>query len=254
VATVTLVVQRKAKLAVTMGKRQRDVAKETKPGQKPEGQASGLSCKLLSSSKPAHEPAAPDNADEDYIGYASDGSDAARVIHSDSENDLPSSSSDGDIPLGPVVRGTGGGKDGDGDEAMSDVEVSFEFFDPVPADARPVGNLLVEFARETKLEPRPLAEAIVAQTSIGTCVKITDDPAPVAFVTCLNVSKHQKVLKGLLQCIVEVGGKGVKGSVSEMVRRGFEEGDLPANRMGLVITERVVNLPPMLVAFAGSFT
>jgi protein BCP1 len=178
--------------------------------------------------------------DDDYVAYASDGSDPPRMGQSASSDD---ESSEEGIALGP------GAELGNSDEdAVSDVDVSFEFFDPNADDVRSVARLLTEYAAECSLNAHDVARVIVQQTSVGTCVKITDEPEPVAFISCLNIQKHQAILKGLLDKIVQVGGSGEKGSVSDMVRRGFEEGGTPANRMGLILTERVVNLPPVLVA------
>jgi protein BCP1 len=175
----------------------------------------------------------------DYVAYASDGSDAAPVRDSASSDD---ESSEEGIYLGP-----GAGITNSDEEVVSDVDVSFEFFDPVPSDVRTVMRLLNEYTIEVFLNAHEVAEAIVQQRTVGTCVKITDEPEPVALISCLNVQKHRRILQGLLNKIVEVGGLGEKGSVSEMVRRGFEEGENPENRVGLIITERVVNLPPVLV-------
>jgi protein BCP1 len=175
----------------------------------------------------------------DFVAYASDGSDAAPVRDSASSDD---ESSEEGICLGP-----GAGITNSDEDAVSDVDVSFEFFDPVPSDVRTVMRLLNEYTTGVFLNAREVAEAIVQQRTVGTCVKITDEPEPVAFISCLNIQKHRQILQGLLNKIVEVGGFGEKGSVSEMIRRGFEEGEKPENRVGLIITERVVNLPPVLV-------
>jgi protein BCP1 len=215
-----------------MGKREREARGKAR-----------VSANAKASGKPA-APSAPAAAEGDeYVAYASDGSDAPVVAHADDRSDSDDESSDdGNIPLGPITAA------GDDDEdRMSDVDVSFEFFDPVDADVGSVGLLLQDYSLETRLQARPLANAIVAQKTVGTTVKITDEPAPVGFISCLNVRKHRELLAGLLERLEAVGG-----SVAEAVQRGIseavDEDDRSRHRMGLVLTERVVNLPPVLVA------
>lgn len=178
-----------------------------------------------------------DVADDDYVAYASDGSDAAELVDVDSDDDQ--SSSDGNIPLVPM-NGTG---EDEGDK-MSDIEVSFEFFDPVSTDTDTIAQLLQDYAREAKLSAREVSSAVVAQTRVGTTVKITGEPAPVAFVSCLNMRRHRDLLSGLLKKLDDAGG-----TVGSIARRGTDgEEDTPRDRIGLVLTERVLNLPPVLVA------
>lgn len=177
---------------------------------------------------------------DEYVAYASDGSEAADVARSDSDDH---EDSDEDIALGPVDESKRNDED-----RMSDVEVSFEFFDPVATDARTVSLLLNDYSKECDLDARAIASEIVAQSRVGTCVKITDEQEPVGFISCLNVHKHSALLSGLLSKVQSVGREGEKGSMADMVSRGFREADQASSRMGLVLFERVVNLPPVLAA------
>lgn len=207
------------------GKRAREAKKRSSSG-KPKAAARNSDAKVSQGT-----------GDEEYVAYASDGSNAAELAEIDSGDDA--SSSDGNIPLVPL-KGTGE----DGEDKMSDIEVSFEFFDPVAADATTVGQLVQDYARDAKIPAHDLAAAIVEQTTVGTTVKITDEPAPVAFVSCLNMRKHRGVLSGLLQKLDDAGG-----TVGEIARRGSDgNDDTPRDRIGLILTERVLNLPPVLVA------
>jgi protein BCP1 len=212
----------------TMGKREREAK-----GKKPKRKSADVE-------KPAPASAPADN---DYVAYASDDADEPVVLRAEDDSSSDDESSDdGNIPLGPVAaRGE------DDEDRMSDVDVSFEFFDPVEADSGTIALLMQEFALETRLQAHPLAAAIVAQKTVGTTVKITDEPAPVAFVSCLNVRKHRELLSSLFERLEKVGG-----SVAELIKYGIapsvDEDEQSRHRMGLILLERVVNLPPVLVA------
>lgn len=179
-----------------------------------------------------------DSHDSDVVAYASDGSDIPAIAYSDGES--CSDVSGDDLPLVAVPTEENGNS--------SDIDVTFEFFDPVSFDAKSLCILLSTYCCENHVNANNLADAIIKQPRVGTCVKIVDEPAAVAFITCLNVARHATLLKGLLSKILEAGEGDANTFVTDVVRRGFENGDEEQCRMGLIATERVLNLPPVLVA------
>lgn len=232
-----------------MGKREREAKGKAKPKSKTATAAAAGSAKPKSKSRkptvakadPTAAPSLP--ADDDYVAYVSDdGGDPAALRAEDDSSCDSESSDDGNIPLGPVAA-----RDDDDEDRMSDVEVSFEFFDPVEADKPTLALLMQDFSLETRLQAQSLAVAVVAQKTVGTTVKITNEPAPVGFISCLNVRKHRELLAGLFERLEKVGG-----SVTEVVKCGLsaavDEDEQSRHRLGLILTERVVNLPPVLVA------
>lgn len=188
--------------------------------------------------KPSAPPANPPAQDDEHacLAYASDSDSGAAVVSAAAASpSSPSSSSDesdGEIGLRPSS------------DAMSDVDVSFDFFDPTPSDASALRTLLAATAAETGLDARAVADAVVAQTRVGTVVKLSDGAAAVAFVTALGLSGRGALFAGLRAVLT--------GAVAAAVTRGLEDDvtrdDASRHRVGVVLTERVVNLPPVLVA------
>lgn len=196
--------------------------------------------------KASHEISSPDHTehgvvngslDEDVVAYASEGSEVADLAQSEDGND--SSEDDDDMVLTP-------GKVLDQDDA-SDVDVTFEFYDPNSSDANQISNLLFNFARETDIAVGDLAKEILAQFTVGTCVKVTDEAALVAFISCLNLARHANLLKGLFDRLLTASGDSSAKSGFENLIGMIVKGDC-AEEVGLVLTERVLNLPSVLVA------
>lgn len=230
-----------------MGKREREARATTKPKSKNQAARPAAPTKpkaKKSSSREADAAGAPSlPADVDYVAYVSDDEDEPAALRGEDDSSSDDESSDdGNIPLGPVAA-----RDDDDEERLSDVDVSFEFFDPVESDAHTLALLMQDFALETRLQAHSVAAAVVAQTTVGTTVKITDEPAPVGFISCLNTRKHRELLSGLFERLEKVGG-----SVAEVVKCSLaavvDDDEQSRHRLGLILTERVVNLPPVLVA------
>lgn len=182
--------------------------------------------------------------------------------------------------------------DGDG----SDVEVTFDFYDPVPADVTAMQGFLQDLCGACGLSPRSVAEAVVAQTRVGTVVKLADDAQPIGFISALCVEAHRPVLGPLGAALRRVcgiaeeekkakksddgekgggekadsangakdvpngGGKGAavcpvgaqtpaeRASFYNVLRHSFSTDPASrGSRVGLLLTDRVVNLPPQLV-------
>lgn len=195
------------------------------------------------SGPPPAKPAAEviENDQDHCLAYASDSDSGAAVVSTSAPAPAaaasPSSSSSSDASDGEIALGPSS-------DAMSDVDVSFDFFDPTPADAAALRTLLAATAGETSLDARAVADAVVAQTRVGTVVKVSDGDAAVAFVTALALGSHAPLFAGLRTLIA--------GGVADAVTRGLEpdvaQDDRSRHRVGVVLTERVVNLPPVLVA------
>lgn len=185
---------------------------------------------------------------EDCVNYESPteadtvpGAPAAAMGADDAESDDDESSAD-EMEL--VSKKEDGANNED-----SDVEVTFDFYDPTEGDEKSVENFLAEICDSlvvpdaAGLEARKLAKAVCAQTRVGTVVKIDEDAAPIGFITALGVQAHRELLEPLHRCLSSA-------DAPESILRSFvkpvEEGPV-GPRVGLILTGRVVNLPVQLI-------
>ncbi|PXF47781.1 Protein BCCIP-like [Gracilariopsis chorda] len=156
--------------------------------------------------------------------------------------------------------------DESGDELMlthnksdeSDVEVNVEFFDPREDDVGTICMFLGRYVKECTAKSgkkesgvtsaRALSEAICKQTRVGTSIRLTDEEAAIGFVSCLNMRNHSALLVDLKRKLVEVAENQKEETFVKLVNKCMEgTGRFDSERMGLVLCERVVNLPPMVV-------
>lgn len=174
----------------------------------------------------------------------------------------------------------------------SDVEVTFDFYDPVPGDIAAVQGFLLDLCAASGLSARTVAEAVVAQTRVGTVVKLEYDAQPIGFISALCIEAHRDALGPLGRTLRRVCGvteeEDKAGAVdgdtkSDGKGDAMNDGKSTANggaaacaigaqtpaerarfynvlrhsfstdassrgaRVGLLLTDRVVNLPPQLV-------
>lgn len=148
----------------------------------------------------------------------------------------------------------------------SDVEVTLDFYDPRPEDDEvPIAAFLnawtARFGGDRQKNPgadgsaknrehvsaAKLSEVVCAQKRVGTTVRVgEDDEAPVAFISCLNVRKHAALLNPAVKFLRK---KCAAGDVFAKLLENCSEGigRFEKEKMGLLLCERVVNLPPMVL-------
>lgn len=142
---------------------------------------------------------------------------------------------------------------GEAQEGESDVEVTLDFYDPRPEDIPALSNFLDPWIKRIGKEigRDELSKTICAQTRVGTTVRVEDDEAPVGFISCLNVRRHADLLSGLRTRLRKVS-KNTKDTQGDEFIKVIEscsqgKGRFENEKMGLILTERVVNMPPAIV-------
>jgi len=136
------------------------------------------------------------------------------------------------------------------------VDASFSFFDPRPDDVPRLRSLLLDVARslpvpDAAVHAHALAEAVAAQTRVGTTVRVDDGEGSGAavvgealgFITVLPVATHAAVLAPLLAAI----GSATAAKDGASGGGGVWAAAAAGAKIGVVLSERVVNLPPALV-------
>ncbi|XP_022882073.1 protein BCCIP homolog isoform X2 [Olea europaea var. sylvestris] len=142
--------------------------------------------------------------------------------------DCPSSSGNGHHQ---VEDENGQADSSDGEEFEEVVQADFAFFDPKPSDFHGVKVLLQTYLGIKEWDLGCFADLILGQPTVGTVVKIEDDEddAVYSVITALNLGRYQ-VCK--------------ENDVLAKLRSLMGE---HARDVGLVVSQRVVNLPPQLL-------
>lgn len=145
--------------------------------------------------------------------------------------------------------------DSDTSSTPSLVNVDFEYFDPQPAhDFHGLRTLLRQlFASDATLfDLSSLADLILSQPTIGTTIKTDGNESdPYAFLTVLNMNVHKShpAVKQIADYVVDKSrahSSGLlKGKLAELLNRD-STGAGGAGDVGLILTERLINLPPQL--------
>ncbi|KAI8927980.1 p21-C-terminal region-binding protein-domain-containing protein [Entophlyctis helioformis] len=137
--------------------------------------------------------------------------------------------------------------DDDDDEGGENdtIDVDFDFTDPKEIDFHGIKSLIRQtFAEDTdKLDSSALADLVIGQPHFGTVVKVDDGLDPYALLTVLNLTEHQKV-----ECISQISAyllEKVKKHTDASVRLK-EVLSNPTAHVGLVLNERLINMPPQL--------
>lgn len=221
-----------------MGKRKRSKSKSEKGAKKLHKNVGSTSD--APSVKPSHS---EKDIDENCVMYESPDEEKP-VVDNNEESDASESSADA---LELAAR--------DGEkvqsEVDSDIEVTFDFYDPRESDEQAIATFLSDLctsvrpkASEDKgsLDHRAVSKAVCAQSRVGTVIKITDDSQPIGFVSVLAVQQHRDLLTPLASCLRKAGAP------ASLLRSFVEpkEGEPLGSRLGLILTGRVVNLPPQL--------
>ncbi|KAL9232039.1 hypothetical protein vseg_007187 [Gypsophila vaccaria] len=152
------------------------------------------------------------------------------------EDDPPSDSSEDDAPE------VSSSEEETNEEV---VQADFAFFDPKPNNFHGVKTLLQSYLDDKQWDISGFADIIIAQTTVGSVVRIEDDEDEglFAFLTALNLGRYKNH-----QCIAEIKDyllkvcpeDGPTGKLKALLEDQAED-------VGLVVSQRVTNLPPQLL-------
>lgn len=157
------------------------------------------------------------------------------------------------------------------------VQADFAFFDPKPNDFHGVKGLLQTYIDNKQWDLSGFVDLILGQTTVGTVVKIEDDEddAPYSVVTALNLGRYEArnryfqnptLSAAYLLYIVFTSHDGflcldqdhrcIK-ELKEFLLKVCKDEDVlinlrsflgaQAHNVGLLVSQRVVNLPPQLL-------
>ncbi|GBF97124.1 hypothetical protein Rsub_10135 [Raphidocelis subcapitata] len=201
--------------------------------------------------KEAEEPSGSDGGEASggpegaSSGEPSDGSGSGDG--SDSGSDGSSGSDDGedssdDGSSAPEVSDDDEAQSEDDEDgaAFDEVNVDFQFFDPKEIDFHGLKALLHTYLDGGVYDGSGLAEAIIAQSSVGTVVKTGEDDDPIAVMTALNTRSH-----GAASFAKQVKEFLLGKAPDEAARKQFAEA-WDAEGTALMINERLINAPPQL--------
>ncbi|XP_057544568.1 protein BCCIP homolog isoform X1 [Amaranthus tricolor] len=136
---------------------------------------------------------------------------------------------------------------GSSEEEISEevIQADFAFFDPKPDDFHGVKILLQSYLDDKEWDLSGFVDLILAQTTVGSVVKIEDDEDEglFALLTALNLGRYEEN-----KCITEIKGYLLKvceqKSFIGQLKRLLNE---HAEHVGLMVSQRVMNLPPQLL-------
>ncbi|KAF5175211.1 Bccip-like protein [Thalictrum thalictroides] len=124
------------------------------------------------------------------------------------------------------------------------IQADFAFFDPRPDDFHGVKILLQSFLDNKQWDLSGFVDLILGQTTVGTVIKIEDaeDDTPFSVVTALNLGRYKKhrCITEIKDFLIKVSQKDVSRDLSMLLEDG-------AHNVGLLVSQRVVNLPPQLL-------
>ncbi|KAF8417075.1 protein bcp1 [Tirmania nivea] len=156
---------------------------------------------------------------------------------------------EGDVDM----KGTkSAGSDSDSDD-FDEFPVDFEMFDPQPAHDFHGLKILIRQLLDidsTLFDTSALADLVLSQPLVGTTIKVdTNESDPYAFLTVLNVNLHRKTnpaMETLVKYILEKSK--VNEKLHEQLTRILEKEDgAEQGGLGLILTERMVNMPVEVV-------
>jgi protein BCP1 len=127
--------------------------------------------------------------------------------------------------------------DSNSDSSDSDsndvVNVDFDFFPPKEIDflgLKTLVNQLLPHTEIPSLNMSALVDLIIKQEKIGTTVKVADETDPYAVLTCMDL--HMEELGPVKDYLVGKGGDEFKKLVK--------------GKVGFVVNERLINMPPQI--------
>lgn len=162
--------------------------------------------------------------------------DSSSSDFSDDEDDLIKLSVDGDGKKRRKEPEDDGSEDDEGDV----IDVDFDFFDPLPEDEMAVGVFLQNYIDADDWKPGPLAELIAKQAEVGSMIKSEDQL--LGFISVVNLHKHKDapVVQQLTKFLLARADAATRPKLQALL-------DDEKAPLGLLVHERMVNLPPQLV-------
>ncbi len=153
---------------------------------------------------------------------------------------------------GAAVKGAEASNDVDDDDDDDDnedggvIQANFDFFDPDPArDYHAVKAFVRSLTEDKDFDAGNLADIVACQAEVGTVVKSDDaGDEPLGFITILDYSEHKDSasFKQIKEYILSNAGKH-KAQFESL----FANAGKPSQRLGLLLQDRVVNLPVEVV-------
>ncbi|KAL5729028.1 hypothetical protein ACHQM5_002036 [Ranunculus cassubicifolius] len=136
------------------------------------------------------------------------------------------------------------GSSSEDDEEQKTVQADFSFFDPKPDDFHGVKMLLQNYLDSKQWDLSGFVDLILGQPTVGTVIKIedTEDDTPFCIISALNLGRYkdQKCIKEFKDFMLNASPK----EVTHNLRMHLEE---HPHSVGLLVSQRVVNLPPQLL-------
>ncbi|KAL6577576.1 hypothetical protein OROMI_009904 [Orobanche minor] len=125
------------------------------------------------------------------------------------------------------------------------VQADFVFFDPKPSDFHGVKVLLRTYLDNKQWDLSGFVDLILGQPTVGTVVKIENDEDDVVYsvVTALNLGRYKDS-----ECIIDLKDYLLKvcQDMNVIAKLRSLVGE-QARDVGLIVSRRVVNLPPQLL-------
>lgn len=75
------------------------------------------------------------------------------------------------------------------------INVDFEFFDPKPTDYHGVKALLKSYLDDEEFDLPGLVDLVLAQTTVGSVIKTTEDDNPIGLLTVLGLERYKVRLR-----------------------------------------------------------
>ncbi|KAJ2614824.1 Mss4p nuclear export [Coemansia sp. RSA 1365] len=166
--------------------------------------------------------------------------------HDSVSDDNTGSEEVSDNDTGSEVSDNDSGSDSDGSDVSSElgmVDIDFEFFDPATDDFHAMKHMLSsafgDDAEEFNISE--LVEMILEQNAIGSTVKLEEGGDPYGLMSVVDMRAHNEktVIKQIKRYLEK------KADAQKMGGRLREILD---GHTGLLINERVINMPPQVVA------
>ncbi|KAM7463424.1 hypothetical protein LguiA_031545 [Lonicera macranthoides] len=159
-------------------------------------------------------------------------------------NESPGSSGNGFV--NPAMEDTSERPESSDEEEFEGVvQADFAFFDPKPVDFHGVKLLLQTYLDDEEWDLSGFVELILGQTTVGTVVKIENDEEDgvYAVATALNMGRYKDN-----KCMVELKDFLLKACQEENMRDKLRSlVGKQASKVGLLVSQRMVNLPPQLL-------
>ncbi|XP_052186176.1 protein BCCIP homolog isoform X3 [Diospyros lotus] len=131
----------------------------------------------------------------------------------------------------------------DEEEFEGTIQADFAFFDPKSDDFHGVKGLLMTYLDHREWDISGFADLILSQTTVGTIVKTEEEDTPYSVVTALNLGRYKdhKCIKELTDFLLKVcKDKDILGNLRSFFKEQMQS-------VGLLVSQRVVNLPPQLL-------